>query len=158
MPIAAPTLEDDTLRLVGLPNPLPVLDRAEVSFERTARPDQDARRPGQARRILAACMGVWRLRGYVDDAELLLSELVTNAFRHGTGDAVRVRFFLTEAYVCFEVRSGCADAAQAKAGPSLDEGGRGLFLVSRIAADWAVSSDHAGVWCTLPIVRAENAT
>lgn len=156
MSIAAPTLEDNILRLVGLPNPLPVLDRAEVNFERTAQPDQDARRPRQARRILAARMDVWHLRDYADDAELLLSELVTNAFRHGAGDAVRVRFYLTEAYVCFEVRSGCADAAQAKAGPSLDESGRGLFLVSRMAADWAVSRDRAGVWCTLPIARAEK--
>ncbi|MET9324740.1 ATP-binding protein [Streptomyces sp. NPDC003038] len=157
MSIAAPSLESDVLSLIGLPNPLPVLDRAEASFERTGQPDQDARRPRQARRIMIACMGAWRLRDYVDDAALLMSELVTNAFQHGAGEEVRVRLYLTEKYVCFEVQSGGAGAARPKVAADFDESGRGLFLVSLIAGDWAVSRDHAGMWCTLPINRAENA-
>ncbi|MFJ6722538.1 ATP-binding protein [Streptomyces sp. NPDC091259] len=137
------------------PNPLPVRERAEAVFKRTGRLDADARRPGQARRIVTASMGAWRLRDYVDDAVLLVSELVTNAFRHGTGRTLRVRLHLTQKYLC-EVRSGNAGAAHAKVAADFDEGGRGLFLVSQIADVWAVSADGAGMWCTLAITRGRD--
>ncbi|MEU7068327.1 ATP-binding protein [Streptomyces sp. NPDC046161] len=152
MSIATPPLQSGVLSRVGLPNPLPLLRRAEACFERTGEYDPDARLPQQARRITAACMGVWRVRDLTDDAVLLVSELVTNAFQHGAGTTVQVRLYLTERYVCIEVRSGYVDGVEVKGAADVDESGRGLHLVSRIADDWSVTSDHAGLWCTLPIV------
>ncbi|MFF4323752.1 ATP-binding protein [Streptomyces sp. NPDC001568] len=142
---------------VGVPDPLPVLDQAEVIFGRTGIPDRDNQRPRQARRIAAAWMGVWGLRAYADDARLLLSELVANAFRHGHGD-VRVRVFLTRAYLAIEVKVAACGAPQMReTNPlALEESGRGLFLVDAYADGWAVSEDGSGVWCTLALAGAEN--
>ncbi|MFI8265301.1 ATP-binding protein [Streptomyces sp. NPDC085665] len=154
MSIAVPPLANDLLTQVGVPDAMPVLDQAEVSLERSGVPERDAQRVWQIRRIGKAWLGIWRLRAHVDDAQLLLSELVTNAFQHGHGD-VRVRLFLTEAYLCFEVRSVGLGTPTPRSADELDESGRGLFLVQAFAKSWAVSADGASVWCTLPIDRLE---
>lgn len=150
MSIAVPP--DADLRLVGVPHPLPVLDASEVNFERTGLPEKDMQRPGQARRIVMACMGVWGLRTMADDTALLLSELVSNAFVHGDGEAVRVRLFLTEEYVCLEVRDGSSGVPRVQSAGLFDESGRGLFLVDAVADDWGVTERGACVWC---IVRRD---
>ena len=43
----------------------------------------DAGAPGQARRVVREALTEWGLAHLVDDAELVVSELVTNAWRHG---------------------------------------------------------------------------
>ncbi|MEV6684557.1 ATP-binding protein [Streptomyces sp. NPDC051130] len=154
MSIAALPIRTDLLTQVGVPHAMSVLDQAELSLERSGVPDRDAQRSRQMRRAVKAWLGIWRLRAHVDDAQLLLSELVTNAFQHGTGD-VRVRLFRTEAYLCFEVRSTGPGTPTPRSADDLDESGRGLFLVEAFADRWAVSADGAGVWCTLPIDRPE---
>lgn len=150
MSIAAPPHETGLLRQVGVPDAMPVLHQAELNLARSDVRDRNAQRSGQIRRIAKAWLGIWRLRAYVDDAQLLLTELVTNAFRHGHGD-VRVRIFLTRAYLCFEVRSASLGTPTPRSAADLDENGRGLCLVKGVADRWAVSADGAGVWCTLPI-------
>ncbi|MFK0223701.1 ATP-binding protein [Streptomyces vinaceus] len=152
MPIAAPLLDVTLLRQVGVPDPLPVLDQAEVCMGRSEQPSVNERRPRQIRRIVMAWLSFWDLRQHVDEAGLLLSELVTNAFRHGQGN-VQVRMFLTQAYLAFEVRSGSTGAAAVRHADECDESGRGLWLVEEFSDRWGVSSDNAGVWCTLPIPR-----
>ncbi|MFD9356426.1 ATP-binding protein [Streptomyces sp. NPDC060031] len=147
MSIAA--LPDADLRLVGVPHPLPVLDCSEVNFQRTGLPEKDRQRPRQARRIVMACMGVWGLRDLADDTALLLSELVSNAVVHGAGEAVRVRLFLTEEYVCLEVRGGGSGVPRVQAADHLDENGRGLFLVDAMADAWGVTEKGACVWCVV---------
>lgn len=152
MSIAAPPLDADLLSLMGVPNPLPVLDRSEVNFERTGLLEKDIQRPRQSRRIATALMGMWGLRNLVDDTALLLSELVSNAFVHGDGEGVRVRLFLTEEYVCLEVRDGSPGVPQIQSAGPLDESGRGLFLVDAMAHAWGVTEKGACVWC---IVRRD---
>ncbi|MFD9575365.1 ATP-binding protein [Streptomyces sp. NPDC059982] len=92
----------------------------------------------------------------IPDAQLVISELVTNAFQYGGGD-VRVRLFLTDVYLCVEVRSPGPGSPIPRCADDLDESGRGLFLVQAVAQRWAVSADGGGVWCTLPIDRPESA-
>lgn len=58
---------------------------------------------------------------------------------------------LTEAYLCFEVRSTGPGTPTPRRADDLDENGRGLFLVDVVADRWAVIADGAGVWCTLPL-------
>ncbi|MFI8265519.1 ATP-binding protein [Streptomyces sp. NPDC085665] len=152
MSTAALPFATDLPSQVGVPDAMPVLDQAEVSLARSGVPERDAQRARQIRHIAKALLGIWRLRAHVDDAQLLLSELVTNAFQHGHGD-VRVCLFLTEAYLCFEVRSAGPGTPTPRSADELDESGRGLLLVQAFAASWAVSADGAGVWCTLPIDR-----
>lgn len=64
--------------------------------------------------------------------------------------------YLTQKYLCIEVRSGNAGAAHAKVAADSDESGRGLFLLSGIADAWAVSTDGAGMWCTLSITGGRD--
>jgi anti-sigma regulatory factor (Ser/Thr protein kinase) len=89
-----------------------------------------------------------------DVAVLVMSELVTNAVRHGDGDIVtRV------ALVAGEVRIAVTDS-----GAALPEllpadphrvGGVGLLIVDRLADRWGVDRFPGGktVWATLPSTR-----
>lgn len=147
MSIAAPLLNADLLRLAGVPNPLPLLGGAEVNFKRTGQQECDIQRPKQARRISTAYLGVWGLRELADDTALLLSELVTNAFVHGDGDVVRVRLYLTDQYICLEVRDGTREAPRLQPVAPLDENGRGLVIVDALADAWGVTESGACVWC-----------
>jgi anti-sigma regulatory factor (Ser/Thr protein kinase) len=85
----------------------------------------------------------------VDDVTLVVSELVTNAVVHGTGD------------VTLHV-VGNADGIRVEVGDDLPSEGelpveesretvRGLLLVSRIARHWGVRAEGAGkvVWADL---------
>ncbi|WP_330334800.1 ATP-binding protein [Streptomyces sp. NBC_00536] len=154
MPIAAPPL-DTALRLVGVPHPAPVLDRAEAVFERTGMPDTDNRRIGEVRRLVSARLGLWGLHEFTDAATLLSSELVTNALTHADGEMIRVRLYWTELYLCLEVHDGGDGDLLLRPAALLDESGRGLGIVDSIATGWGRTQDHAGVWCTLSLCDEE---
>ncbi len=77
---------------------------------------------------------------YIDDAELLCSELVTNAFRYSDGGDlfVRVHWNGGRGTLRLSVRdSETAPPVPRPAGPA-DTRGRGLFLVRRLAKRWGV--------------------
>ncbi|MEU3972297.1 ATP-binding protein [Streptomyces bacillaris] len=92
----------------------------------------------------------WRLTGLIDDIQLCVSELATNALLHGAppGREFAVRLDLTDDFVRLEVRdSGDGRPVIQKA----DEGscsGRGLFLVSELASDFGIDHHSVGktVW------------
>ncbi|GGP81314.1 SpoIIE family protein phosphatase [Streptomyces sindenensis] len=81
-----------------------------------------------------------RLRGWgldedtVDATELIVSELVTNAVRYGT-PPLRLRLLLDSTLTC-EVHDGSTAAPHLRHARTVDEGGRGLFIVSRLASHW----------------------
>jgi hypothetical protein len=84
-----------------------------------------------------------------DTAELLVSELVTNAVRHATGPS-SLQVLLLDEIVSFSV----ADAkTPCPAAPHdvRDEGGRGLQLVSLLSHRWGARATVSGkvVWCDL---------
>lgn len=146
----APTLLDTTATGArGVPageaDTLPVLAEQEICFERTGHGDADLQRPRQGRRIATALMGLWNLRHLVDDAALLVTELLTNAYTHGSGEVVRLRLVLTKRYVRVEVCTGSSGVPRVLPASPLDEHGRGLFLVDATAHAWGVTD--AGVWC-----------
>ncbi|MFI0808927.1 SpoIIE family protein phosphatase [Streptomyces echinatus] len=76
----------------------------------------------------------WGLDEAAFAAELILSELVTNAVRHGSG-SVRVRLLLDRTLIC-EVSDASNTAPHLRRAASTDEGGRGLFLVAQLAQSW----------------------
>jgi anti-sigma regulatory factor (Ser/Thr protein kinase) len=90
----------------------------------------------------------------VDDAELLVSELVTNAIRHGK-PAITLRVRLDAPGIGVEVRDeGPGTPVIAVEGPTRDQpSGRGLRLVSAIASAWGVhhtdNTPGKAVWFTL---------
>ncbi len=86
-----------------------------------------------------------------DDVTLIVSELVTNAVRHGSGEAVTVALSVGDG-VRVDVRDGGGKTVPAIRHQSDDgrPGGWGLVLVDRIAHEWGVvTSGFTQVWCVL---------
>ncbi|MFE3032885.1 ATP-binding protein [Streptomyces canus] len=105
--------------------------------------------PYRVRLIIRAGLRHWGLSVLTESAELLATELVTNAFKHGRGD-VGVRLYVTASHLLIEVRDGSAERPVSRR-TSLDaEHGRGLLLVTSIADHWGVSPDGTTTWCSLP--------
>ncbi|MBL1083898.1 SpoIIE family protein phosphatase [Streptomyces actinomycinicus] len=101
--------------------------------------DADPGEVARARRLVRDRLLEWGLPGAVETAELLVSEVVTNAVRHAGGDRVALRVVRTDALL-FEVTDDePALPAMLAAGP-LDESGRGLRVVSRLAREWGASA------------------
>ncbi|MFJ9413715.1 SpoIIE family protein phosphatase [Streptomyces sp. NPDC101227] len=95
----------------------------------------------------------WGLDEVVFATELLLSELVTNAIRYGTGP-VRVRLLYDRTLTC-EVADASSTAPHLRHAAATDEGGRGLFLVAQLAQAWGTRYTANGkvIWaeCTLEV-------
>lgn len=88
----------------------------------------------------------WGLHDRVEPVELLVSELVTNAIRYGTGP-VTLRVLRTGRLLC-EVYDGDSELpVLVPSGPD-QEHGRGMQLVSRLADRWGTSRTAGGkvVW------------
>jgi len=83
----------------------------------------------------------------VDDAVLLVSELVTNSVLHG-GPPVVVAVDCDEATLQVRVRDGSPALPAPRDAASRDENGRGLALVAEMSADWGVDTEEDGkhVW------------
>ena len=89
------------------------------------------------------------------DACLVLSELVTNALRHGLGDIVTLGS-VDDAEVRVSVTDS-GDELPDLLPTSPDRiGGLGLHVVGRVADNWGVASFPGGktVWATLSLDRA----
>ncbi|MFF3851372.1 SpoIIE family protein phosphatase [Streptomyces sp. NPDC002328] len=76
----------------------------------------------------------WGLDETAFAAELMLSELVTNAIRHGAGP-IRVRLIHDRTLIC-EVSDASNTAPHLRRAAGTDEGGRGLFLVAQLSRSW----------------------
>jgi serine phosphatase RsbU (regulator of sigma subunit)/anti-sigma regulatory factor (Ser/Thr protein kinase) len=109
--------------------------------------------PAAARRALAGA-AAGRLRDpLLDDALIVVSELVANAIRHGgartEGDELRVHAALLPRALRIEVTDGGPGFEPGGHGPRPD-GGFGLQLLDRLAARWGVSgAEPVTVWAEL---------
>jgi anti-sigma regulatory factor (Ser/Thr protein kinase) len=131
----------------------------EISIERRSDPKSDelsaadAAWPQRLRRVVRAVLTHWRRPHLADTAELLLTELVTNALRHAHGRDIGVRILVRDDHLVIEVIDGSPLVPVPRcAGPD-DESGRGLFLVEALADTWGVSPDGTTTWCTLPLTE-----
>ena len=84
-------------------------------------------------------------------AELLVSELVTNAVRYAQGK-IGLRLVLEGGLVC-EVLDDSAALPRLRHPDDSDERGRGLQVVSQLAQRWGARRAISGkvVWCELPL-------
>lgn len=87
-----------------------------------------------------------------DDAELIVSELVTNALRHGLGEVV-ARVTVAGDEVQIAVTDSGAELPQLRAQRTDQIGGMGLYIVQRVAGAWGVAPFPGGktVWATLSL-------
>lgn len=119
-----------------------------------------------ARRFVTDGLVAWRLDGLVDDAELCVSELASNAALHSTASFMHVVMRRTGDAVRISVEDdGVVPAAALLPRPSFpdprdpgellleDEAttGRGLAIVSIVASDWGVDETERGkrVWADI---------
>ncbi|WP_370268119.1 SpoIIE family protein phosphatase [Streptomyces sp. V4I8] len=88
----------------------------------------------------------WGLDEAAFAAELMLSELVTNAIRHGSGP-IRVRLLHDRTLIC-EVSDTSDTAPHLRRAATTDEGGRGLFLVAQLSQSWGTRYTPEGkvIW------------
>lgn len=116
---------------------------ASISLELPATPYA----PARAREAVRQAAGAipeddrWRI-------EMIITELVTNAVRHGPGGPVEVEL---------EAGGNGFRGEVADPGPGIrrqqlvsrratEEGGRGLFLVDALSDSWGLSADRSRVW------------
>ncbi|MDT0544954.1 MULTISPECIES: ATP-binding protein [Streptomyces] len=107
-----------------------------------------------ARRLVLSQLAVWALAGPTDDAELLVSEVVTNALRY-TGGPVRLTLCLCPAEDALRCEVEDADPTPpcAREACEDDEGGRGLYMIDLLARCWGSQRTGSGktVWFELHI-------
>ncbi|MDR3036022.1 MAG: SpoIIE family protein phosphatase, partial [Kitasatospora sp.] len=105
----------------------------------------------RVRNACAAQLAGWGLEEISFGTELILSELITNAVRHGT-PPIRVRMLLDTSLVC-EVSDGSSTAPHLRWAADTDEGGRGIFLVARVAHRWGTRYTDTGkvIWSEQPL-------
>ena len=88
----------------------------------------------------------WGLEALSMTTELVVSELVTNAIRHAT-PPIRLRLLRDSRLTC-EVSDASSTAPRLRHARSMDEGGRGLFLVAQLTHRWGAryTSDGKIIW------------
>jgi serine phosphatase RsbU (regulator of sigma subunit)/anti-sigma regulatory factor (Ser/Thr protein kinase) len=106
--------------------------------------------PGRARKLARRALSRWGLEELSDSMELLVSEVVTNAVRYAERP-VTLRLLRTDVLRC-EVGDDSPQLPRQRRARDTDEGGRGLFLVNRLARRWGATRLSTGkvVWFELP--------
>lgn len=101
---------------------------------------------GEVRASVTRQLAEWGLDEMAFTTELILSELVTNAIRYGSGP-IRVRMLRDRTLIC-EVFDGSSTSPHLRYAATTDEGGRGLFLVAQLAERWGTRYIPAGkvIW------------
>ncbi|SED45603.1 SpoIIE family protein phosphatase [Streptomyces sp. PAN_FS17] len=109
---------------------------------------------GRARAVVREQLHDWGLARLTDHAELMVSELVTNAVRHSHGRPVELRLVRGDTLLC-EVDDDDHDLPTLLSAGPLDDAGRGLRVVSMLAREWGTSRTSAGktVWFELTLPR-----
>ncbi|MFI0213232.1 SpoIIE family protein phosphatase [Streptomyces lydicus] len=116
----------------------------------------EARSVARARELAREQLLDWGLQELVDTTELLVSELVTNALRHGHGE-IRLRLLLDRTLVC-EVWDADLAQPRRRRARDTDEGGRGLQLVGLLSQGWGSRRTPRGktVWFELALPDGES--
>jgi serine phosphatase RsbU (regulator of sigma subunit)/anti-sigma regulatory factor (Ser/Thr protein kinase) len=105
----------------------------------------------RARSLIRRPLRRWGLVELLPTAELLVSELVTNAVRYAQGK-IGLRLIREGGLVC-EVMDDSAALPRLRHPDDFDERGRGLQVVSQLAQRWGARRSASGkvVWCELPL-------
>ncbi|MDQ0813124.1 anti-sigma regulatory factor (Ser/Thr protein kinase) [Streptomyces sp. B3I7] len=114
---------------------------------------------GRARTLLREQARMWKIPDDVTEtAVLLLSELMTNAYRHAKvppGREIRTRCVETDGLLRLAVTDASDVLPVVRETAPEDESGRGLPLVAALADDWGAEPRPCGigktVWCELRV-------
>jgi anti-sigma regulatory factor (Ser/Thr protein kinase) len=90
----------------------------------------------EARSQVRAAIAAWNAPVDADTAALLTSELVTNAVKHATGQAITLGIRCTRDRLRVDVHDRSADPPVLTDAPADAAAGRGLMLVASLSAAW----------------------
>ena len=115
------------------------------------------------RNSTAPAQGRWHVRGVTSndretvDAELVVTELINNAWKHGAGDLpitlrVEVRDDALHLEVCGESASDPMLNMRATTDEGSEPSGRGLMMIDGLADSWGYECNGSNlcVWADLP--------
>ncbi|WP_369055480.1 ATP-binding SpoIIE family protein phosphatase [Kineococcus terrestris] len=145
-PVAHVRADDAALLLVDYAGP------ASGALEARLLLPADPRAVAVARDYLRATLDRWDLAGTVDAAELVVSELVTNAVLHaGSGAALTLRHDAALARLSVGVDDTSTSQPRPRDGGEDALGGRGMHIVDVVADRWWVAprGDGKTVWADL---------
>ncbi|MFE1326592.1 SpoIIE family protein phosphatase [Streptomyces sp. NPDC058735] len=105
--------------------------------------------PAEVPRVRAevtAQLDRWGLDDLLFSTELTVSELLTNALRHGS-EPISLRLLRDRTLIC-EVADGSSTSPHLRRAADTDEGGRGLFLVAQLVQRWGTRYTPRGkvIW------------
>jgi len=108
-----------------------------------------------ARQAMRRALGSWSLTHMQVDADLVVSELVGNAVRHGSGRRAEITLRLKAANGCLRIEVHDADPAMPvpRIPGALDESGYGFVVVEALTTKWGIQETEMGkaVWTELAI-------
>ncbi|MEJ8639259.1 ATP-binding protein [Streptomyces sp. NPDC006475] len=124
--------------------------------------DGQLQNASQARQFVATTLTGWALPQLVPDAELVVSELVTNAVQHALDPAspedgdypVWLGIFRQPGDLVCAVTDPSSTAPRPRSADECALGGRGLHLISALCDTWSWSltpPKGKTVWATLPL-------
>lgn len=137
----------------GVPGAAPGAASGTVLGEARLRSRPQA--PGAARRLMRFIAAEWDVPVHVvDDADLCLSELVTNAFQHAADDIgapMRLVFRRHGTRLRVEVHDTGGRSPVLRYAGEQDESGRGCFIVAQVADEHGctATADGKAVWFEL---------
>lgn len=150
--ILAPIMSrlSDDVALLLLDYAGPAADSREVRLQLPA----NVRAVREARAFLRTTLVAWSLHETIDLAELMVSELVTNALLHtGSPASLTLRHDLRGAHLSVGVEDGSTRHPQPRDTDDSSLGGRGMHIVETVAERWWVAprGDGKTVWADLAV-------
>ncbi|GAA2406261.1 hypothetical protein GCM10010191_12840 [Actinomadura vinacea] len=111
----------------------------------------------QTRDFIALVFGSWGLDDYV--ARTVVSELATNAVRHGSapGDPVIIRAYLLDGRPVVEVWDKSDAQPVVRAPDPTSESGRGLLLMEALVHRWGSRPLNGGGKVVYAVLNSEHA-
>ena len=116
----------------------------------------DVEGPATARRFVRDTMRTWGCHDLIADAELLVSEAVTNSVEHSEQSHAVVDLLASGDTIRIDVSDTGAATAVAQRTPVAGRpGGHGLAIIDSVATRWGVEPSRAGksVWFELQALR-----
>ncbi|MFJ8532215.1 SpoIIE family protein phosphatase [Streptomyces sp. NPDC093591] len=106
---------------------------------------------GRARSLVRDRLTEWGLEEFAFTTELIVSELVTNAYRYA-GGPVLLRLIRNGHLIC-EVSDTSSTSPHLRQARGTDEGGRGLFLVAQLSERWGTryGRNRKTIWAEQPL-------
>lgn len=120
---------------------------------------QDAARVGAMRRIAAARLRYCGLSALIDEAMVIVSELLTNAVLHSGTRQIALSLRIECGVLHITVTDGMPGSALCKHVDDDAESGRGLVLVEALVTEnggkWGTRDAGAETWCSLVVPREQ---